>query len=69
MAVADMKNDFVFRRIFAIHPDVLLLERKDDQTIEQIEYLPGEQLELAVRAVGEGERWGTKSRWGGGGQA
>src|SRR5215213_11479100 len=56
MAFADLKNDFVFRRIFATHPDILrrllndLLERKDDQTIEQIEYLPGEQLPLVEGA-------------------
>jgi hypothetical protein len=50
MAFADLKNDFVFRRIFATHPDILrrllndLLEREGAQTIEQIEYLPSEQL-------------------------
>ena len=56
MAFADLKNDFVFRRIFATHPDILrrllndLLERKDAQTIEQIDYLPGEQLPVAEGA-------------------
>jgi PD-(D/E)XK nuclease family transposase len=51
---ADLKNDFVFRRIFATHADLLcallndLLERTGDQTIETIEYLPNEQLPLAV---------------------
>src|SRR6201986_1388347 len=56
MAFADLKNDYIFRRIFATHPDILrgllndLLERKDDQTIEAIEYLPGEQLPLAEGA-------------------
>ena len=56
MRFADLKNDFVFRRIFATHPDILrgllndLLERRDAQTIEQIEYLPSEQLPLAEGA-------------------
>jgi predicted transposase/invertase (TIGR01784 family) len=52
MLFADMKNDFVFRRIFATNPEILrcllndLLERSGDRTIESIEYLPGEQLPL-----------------------
>jgi predicted transposase/invertase (TIGR01784 family) len=52
MVFADLKNDFVFRRIFATHPDILrgllndLLERTGDQAIEAIEYLPSEQLPL-----------------------
>jgi hypothetical protein len=56
MAFADLKNDFVFRRIFAMHPDILrsllndLLERTGEQTIEAIEYLPSEQLPLVVGA-------------------
>src|SRR5580693_9717043 len=56
MAFADLKNDYIFRRIFATHPDILrrllndLLERHDAQTIEQIEYLPSEQLPLVVGA-------------------
>src|SRR5262249_8340101 len=56
MAFADLKNDFVFRRIFATHPDILrgllndLLERTEAQTIEQIEYLPSEQLPLVEGA-------------------
>jgi predicted transposase/invertase (TIGR01784 family) len=56
MTFADLKNDFVFRRIFATHPDILrrllndLLERKDEQTIEQIEYLPSEQLPMVEGA-------------------
>ena len=56
MAFADLKNDFVFRRIFATHPEILrrllndLLERTGDQTIESIEYLPGEQLPLVEGA-------------------
>ncbi len=56
MAFADLKNDYIFRRIFATHPDILrrllndLLERKDAQTIEQIEYLPSEQLPLVEGA-------------------
>lgn len=49
MAFADLKNDYIFRRIFGAHPDILrrllndLLERKDAQTIEQIDYLSREQ--------------------------
>jgi predicted transposase/invertase (TIGR01784 family) len=56
MAFADLKNDFVFRRIFATHPDILrgllndLLERTGDRTIEVIEYLPSEQLPLVMGA-------------------
>src|SRR5215470_7537840 len=56
MAFADLKNDFVFRRIFASHPDILrgllndLLERTGDHTITSIEYLPSEQLPLVVGA-------------------
>jgi hypothetical protein len=56
MAFADLKNDFVFRRIFATHPEILrgllndLLERQGDQTIETIEYLPSEQLPLVMGA-------------------
>jgi hypothetical protein len=56
MIFADLKNDFVFRRIFATHPDILrgllndLLERTGDRTIEAVEYLPGEQLPLVVGA-------------------
>ncbi len=56
MAFADLKNDYIFRRIFATHPDILrrllddLLERTDAQAIEQIEYLPSEQLPLAEGA-------------------
>ncbi len=49
---ADLKNDFVFRRIFATHPDLLrallndLLERTGEQEIDGIEYLPSEQLPI-----------------------
>ncbi len=56
MVFADLKNDFVFRRIFATHPDILrgllndLLEREGERTIESIEYLPSEQLPLVVGA-------------------
>ncbi len=56
MAFADLKNDFVFRRIFATHPDILrgllndLLERTGERTIDAIEYLPSEQLPLVVGA-------------------
>jgi PD-(D/E)XK nuclease family transposase len=56
MAFADLKNDFVFRRIFATHPDILrgllndLLERTGEAAITSIEYLPSEQLPLVVGA-------------------
>ncbi len=56
MVFADLKNDYIFRRIFGTHPGILrgllndLLERTGDQTIEQIEYLPSEQLPLVVGA-------------------
>jgi len=56
MIFADLKNDFVFRRIFATHPDILrsllndLLERTGDRAIEIIEYLPSEQLPLVMGA-------------------
>ncbi len=56
MAFADLTNDFVFRRIFATHPDILrgllndLLERQGDGLIESIEYLPSEQLPLVAGA-------------------
>jgi len=56
MAFADLKNDFVFRRIFATHPDILrgllndLLDRRGEETIVSIEYLPSEQLPLVLGA-------------------
>ena len=56
MDFADLKNDFVFRRIFATHPDILcgllndLLERTGERTIESIKYLPSEQLPVAMGA-------------------
>lgn len=56
MTFADLKNDFVFRRIFATHPDILcsllndLLERTGERAIQAIEYLPSEQLPLVVGA-------------------
>jgi predicted transposase/invertase (TIGR01784 family) len=56
MAFADLKNDFVFRRIFATHPDILrgllndLLDRRDEEAIVSIEYLPSEQLPLVMGA-------------------
>lgn len=52
MVFADLKNDYIFRRIFATHPDILrgllndLLERAGEETIEGIQYLPSEQLPL-----------------------
>jgi hypothetical protein len=57
MELADLKNDFVFRRVFATHPDILrallndLLEREGDETIVAIEYLPSEQVPLVVGAT------------------
>jgi hypothetical protein len=42
MAFADLKNDFVFRRIFATPPDILrgllndLLDRRDNEVIVSI---------------------------------
>ena len=56
MAFADLKNDFVFRRVFASHPEVLrrllndLLERSGDLTIEALEYLPSELSPIAEGA-------------------
>ena len=56
MAFADLKNDFVFRRIFATHPEILrrllndLLERTGERSIEAIEYLSSEQLPLVLGA-------------------
>ena len=56
MVFADLKNDFVFRRIFATHPTILrgllndLLERQGDELIEDIEYLPSEHLPLVTGA-------------------
>jgi hypothetical protein len=56
MAFADLKNDFVFRRIFATHPDILrgllndLLDRRDTEAIVSIDYLPSEQLPLVLGA-------------------
>ncbi len=56
VAFADLKNDFIFRRIFATHPDILrgllndLLDRTGDRAIASIEYLPSEQLPLVVGA-------------------
>jgi hypothetical protein len=56
MGFADLKNDYIFRRIFATHPDILrrllndLLERRDAQTIEHIEYLPSEQFPVVEGA-------------------
>jgi predicted transposase/invertase (TIGR01784 family) len=47
---ADLKNDFVFRRVFGAHPDLLaallddLLELSGDERIDSLEYLPSEQV-------------------------
>jgi hypothetical protein len=71
MAFADLKNETIFRRIFATHPEILrrllndLLERTDARTIEQIEYLPREQLhavegaKLSILGVRCRDRAGT----------
>jgi hypothetical protein len=70
MAFADLKNDFVFRRIFTTHPDILrgllndLLDRTGDRAIVSIEYLPSEQLPLVVGAklsIRGGLRWTPRS--------
>jgi hypothetical protein len=56
MAFADLKNDYVFRRIFATHPDILrgllndLLDRRDERAIASLEYLPSEQLPMVEGA-------------------
>src|SRR5262249_35405686 len=56
MAFADLKNDFVFRRVFANHPAIRrgppndLLDRRGDLAIEGIEYPPSEQLPLVAGA-------------------
>jgi len=56
MAFADLKNDFVFRRIFGKHPDILrgllddLLDRRGERAIEAIEYLPSDLLPLVAGA-------------------
>jgi len=56
MRFADLKNDYVFRRIFGTHPNILrgllndLLERTGERTIQHIEYLPSEQLPLVQGA-------------------
>jgi len=56
MRFADLKNDYIFRRIFGTHPDILrrllndLLERTGEQAIDHIEYLPSEQLPLVAGA-------------------
>lgn len=53
---ADLKNDYIFRRIFATHPEILrrllndLLDRTGEHTIESLEYLPSEQLPLVEGA-------------------
>lgn len=53
---ADLKNDYVFRRIFLRRPDLLrgllndLLERRGAREIAEIEYLPSEQLPLVEGA-------------------
>lgn len=72
MVFADLKNDYIFRRIFGTHPDILrgllndLLERSGDETIDEIYYLPSEQwpkidgAKLSVLDVQCKDRQGTK---------
>ena len=54
MGYADLKNDVVFRKVFGGHPRVLigllndLLDRGGDRAITEIEYLPPEQVPLAM---------------------
>ena len=49
MVFADLKNDFVFRRVFANHADLMtallndLLDRTGERAIESLTYLPPEQ--------------------------
>ena len=58
MVFADLKNDFVFRRIFATHPDILrgllndLLDRQGASTIDAVEVFVGD---VAGVAAGETE--------------
>ena len=50
MAFADLKNDFVFRRIFATHPDILrsllndLLERTEEELSSKGDHQPARQF-------------------------
>ncbi len=52
MSYADLKNAFVFRKVFGQHPTVLmgllndLLERSGEHLITSVEYLPSEQVPL-----------------------
>lgn len=56
LVFADLKNDYIFRRIFLRRPDLLmgllndLLERSGAREIADIEYLPSEQLPLVEGA-------------------
>jgi PD-(D/E)XK nuclease family transposase len=56
VSFADLKNDFVFRRVFAAHRDILrallndLLEREGEHVIESLEYLPSEQVPIVAGA-------------------
>lgn len=58
MAYADLKIDYVFRRVFGQHPDVLmgllndLLERTGPSEITSLEYLPPDQVPEV-----EGMKW------------
>ena len=54
MAYEDLKNDVVFRKVFGRHPTVLMgllndiLEREGPRAITSLEYMPGEQMPLAL---------------------
>src|SRR5262249_20541636 len=56
MRFADLKNDYIFRRIFGKHPDILrgllndLLDRRGERTIEALEYLSVEQTPHVIGA-------------------
>ena len=62
LVFADLKNDYVFRRIFLRRPDLLrgllndLLERRGAREIAEIEYLPSEQLPLVEGGEAVGPR-------------
>lgn len=71
MAFADLKNDYIFRRIFTKRPDLLrhllndLLDRHGEHAIEDLEYLTSEHLpeiagaKLSILDVRCRERSGT----------
>ena len=56
MVFADIKNDFVFRRIFGHHSDILcallndLLDRRGEEVIASVDYLPSDQIPVVSGA-------------------